>query len=42
MSEHKHDFIELPSVQKRRGYYKQKPDGTYDQSITYTMLYCRE
>lgn len=39
---HAHDFTELPSAQARGGYFKQLPDGSYDQTIAYTMLYCRE
>jgi len=37
---HEHEFAELGSAQRRRGYFKQLPDGSYDQSIAYTMLYC--
>jgi hypothetical protein len=40
MGVHQHQFVELPSAQRRRGYFKKLPDGTYDQSIAYTMLYC--
>jgi len=39
---HQHQFVELPSAQQRRGYFKRLPDGSYDQSISYTMLYCPE
>jgi hypothetical protein len=37
---HQHNFVELPSSQARKGYFKLSPDGGYDQSISYTMLYC--
>ena len=37
---HEHNFVELPSSQKRRGYFKRLPDGSYDQTISYAMLYC--
>jgi hypothetical protein len=40
MIRHEHEFTELPSAQRRRGYFKRLPDGGYDQSIVYTMLYC--
>lgn len=37
---HEHNFVELPSSQRRRGYFKKLPDGRYDQSISFAMLYC--
>jgi hypothetical protein len=40
MIRHEHQFTELPSAQRRRGYFKGLPNGGYDQSIAYTMLYC--
>jgi hypothetical protein len=42
--EHKHKFVELPSQQARRGYYKLFEGETmrYDHSVAYTMLYCPE
>lgn len=40
MEEHQHNFVELPSAQAKRGYFKLAPDGGYDQSVAYTMLYC--
>lgn len=42
MTEHQHNFVELPSSQARKGYFKLAPDGGYDQSVAYTMLFCRE
>lgn len=40
-SDHRHNFIELPSAQARGGYFKQSTSGLfYDQSRSYTMLYC--
>jgi hypothetical protein len=42
MSFHQHQFVEIPSAQRRGGYFKQFPNGSYDQSIVYTMLYCPE
>ena len=37
---HEHNFVELPSSQRRGGYFKQLPSGSYDQSVSYAMLYC--
>ena len=42
ISTHQHSFVELPSSQKRGGYFKQLPGGNYDQSMAYAMLYCPE
>jgi hypothetical protein len=42
-STHKHNFIELPSQKCRGGNFKMERDGNgYDQSVSYTMLYCAE
>jgi hypothetical protein len=43
MQSHEHEFVELPSQQRRGGYFKVNPDGKgYDQSIAYTMLFCKK
>lgn len=42
MDRHIHIFQELPSAASRKGYFKRLPDGQYDQSLAYTMLFCTE
>ncbi len=42
MEQHIHVWEELPSCTASRGYWKMlKGTELYDQSVTYTMLYCR-